>query len=143
MELMHPVAGIFLGHLLGDYVFQNNWMALTKNRNTFRCVLHCLIYTASVCMLTSWSPWWALLVFASHFPIDRLGLAERWLKLIGGRSMEEFIHSGNLDVPDGMNECERENYVIARGGFTALVYVGVDNTMHLLLMFLGWRVLFG
>jgi hypothetical protein len=141
---MNPIVGIFLGHLLGDYIFQNNWMALTKNRNTFRCLVHCLVYTASVCMLTTWShPWWPTIVFLSHFPIDRFGLAERWLKLIGGRSMEEFIRSGHLDVPEGLVERQHENYVIARGGFTALVFAVVDNTMHLLLMVLGWRLLFG
>jgi hypothetical protein len=134
------MVGILLGHLVGDYLFQNNWMALTKNRNTFRCVIHCTIYTLSVCLFTTWSPWWALLVFASHFPIDRFGLAERWLLLINGRAIREFVRAGHLDVPDklGLNPQERQNYIIVRGGFTAGVFAVVDNTMHLLLMVLGW-----
>jgi hypothetical protein len=148
MLLMPPpdaVVGILLGHMLGDYVFQNQWMALSKNRNTFRCALHCVVYAACVCMLTSWNPWWFGLVFASHFPIDRWSLGERWLKLIGGRSIEEFIRNGHedLDLSDEASAAQRNNYIAARGGFSTLVFAAVDNTMHMVIMFVGWSLLFG
>lgn len=136
-----PLWGIVLGHLLGDYVFQNQWLALAKNRNTVRCLIHCLIYTVCVCMLTSWRPLWIAAVFLSHFPIDRWSLGERWQKLIGGRSIEEFIRRGHedLDLPATATPEQRANYVAARGGFTTLVFAACDNTFHLALMFLAWH----
>ena len=139
------VVGILLGHLLGDYVFQNQWMALSKNRNTGRCLVHCAVYTACVCILTSSNLWWQAIVFLSHFPIDRWSLGERWLKLIRGRSIEEFIRNGHEDLglPAEATAEQRHNYVAARGGFSALVFAAVDNTFHVVLMFLGWRLLFG
>ena len=145
MPLIDPLWGIVLGHLLGDYVFQNQWMALAKNRSTFRCTLHCVVYTLCVAMFTSWRPLWLLAVFLSHFPIDRWSLGERWQKLIGGRSIEEFIQHGheNQDLPTALGSLapQRSNYVAARGGFTVLVFAVTDNTFHLLLMFLAWAVL--
>jgi len=134
------IVGVLLGHLVGDYVFQNNWMALAKNRNTFRCVVHCLIYTLAVCVLTSWHPAWVAVVFLSHFPVDRWTLADKWLRLIRGRSIKTFMENGHEDIP--LNEGPvRENYRIVRGGFTSLVYAGADNTFHLLIMFGGWMLL--
>jgi Protein of unknown function (DUF3307) len=138
MFTVNVVLGIFLGHLLGDYVLQNNWMALAKNRSTFRCLVHCLVYTAAVGALTSWRPAWLAVVFLSHFPIDRWNLGEAWLRLIGGRSLGEFLRHGRDEIPAGL---DADNYRALRGGFTALVYAAVDNTFHLGFMIGGWWLL--
>lgn len=125
---------MLIGHLVGDYLLQNNWMAQRKGAHLLPCVVHCLIYTMSVCVFTSWSLLWITIVFASHFPIDRFGLADKWLALIGSRSLKNYYERGHLDIP--LSDPEG-NYVRLRGGFTALVYAVADNTMHLLIMLLG------
>ena len=132
---------LLLGHLIGDYILQNNWMAQRKGAHYFPCIVHCVLYTLAVCALTNWNLWWALVVFASHFPIDKWALANKWLKAYGGRATDVFLESGHRDVPDELTDVRRiaqyDNYITLRGGFTALVYVVVDNTFHLILMLIG------
>lgn len=144
---------LILGHLVGDYLFQNKWMALSKGNSSWRCFVHCLVYTVTVVSFTWCSlkaDWrWILLVFLAHFVVDRWSLADKWLDLIGGRSLCDFKQKGHLEVPrnpdfTSRGDNEWKNYWCLRGGFTALVYAVADNTMHLVLMYYGglliWRM---
>lgn len=142
---------LVLGHLLGDFFLQNKWMAMNKQGSTWKCAVHCAIYTGAV-TLTTWPAihgWaWSLLVFCSHFPIDRWSLADKWLDLINGRSLWDFmwfghrdIHLGNTGAYGASAEFVRKNYHILRGGFHAVVYTVVDSTMHLFLMYYGAQLL--
>ena len=127
---------LILGHLIGDFVLQNKWMAYRKGTNYFPCLVHCLIYTLSVCLLTSFNPAWATIVFISHFPIDKWSIADKWLKLINGRSLKDYFDNGSLNIPV-QNNPQFTHYLILRGSFTGIVYTVVDNTLHLMLMLLG------
>lgn len=63
-----------VGHLIGDYLLQNDWMALNKKKATFPCAVHCLIWSLSV-MVCAWWPWWTLpILFATHFAQDRTNI---------------------------------------------------------------------
>lgn len=131
----HDLFGpLVLGHLVGDYLLQNKWMAMNKSASSWRCLVHCLLYTASVVGLT-WPVLhggsWTIAIFASHYPIDRWSLADKWLDLIGGRSMEDFMANGKKGIPDFV---EQGNYWALRSGFTAVVYTVTDNTLHLLIL---------
>jgi hypothetical protein len=128
---------LVLGHLIGDFLLQNKWMAYRKGTNYFPCLVHCLLYTLSVCFLTSLSPYWILVVFLSHFPIDKWSLADKWLKLINGRSLTDYFDNGSLDIPHHENTPQFTHYLILRGSFTGIVYALVDNTFHIILMLLG------
>lgn len=134
---------LLFGHLVGDFLLQNKWMALSKGNNSWRCLVHCIVYTASVCALTGiWAPIWIGLVFLSHYPIDRWSLADKWLDLINGRSLEDFMINGKRNMPKYIITMDAwEHYIILRGGFTALVYAVVDNTMHLGIMYYGFKIL--
>jgi hypothetical protein len=141
---------MLFGHMVGDYLLQNNWMALSKGHSSWRCLLHCLVYTATVCaFMSQWHWQWVLLVLVSHFVIDRWSLADHWLALIRGRSLHEFYENGHRDIPAAWINGAKvvyqrpvtdtgENYRILRGGFTTLVYAMADNTMHLLVMYYGY-----
>jgi len=123
---------LLMGHLVGDYLFQSTIMATTKGQaKTLQgwlwCLLHCLIYTLSICLCLWHFDWvFFVLIFNSHFWIDKFSLAEKWAQLTGGRTFEKAAKEPDLD---------KRPFSIA---FTCLVYVVVDNTMHLLLM---WWVL--
>ena len=134
---------ILLGHLIGDFILQNTWMAQRKGASMLPCVVHCLIYTACLCLVVphGFNLWWAGAVFVSHFPIDRWSLADRWLHVIEGRTLKGFLEHGHENVPDTFKGDLAENYTILRGGFSALVYCVVDNTFHLCIMVLGYKVL--
>jgi hypothetical protein len=130
---------MLLGHLVGDYLLQNNWMALNKSRNDVvgwtACTVHCLLYTASVCSITGvWQLEWVVAVFLSHFIIDKFSLAELYCRAIKGRSIKNFL--------DDLDNYVYTPYAALRAGFYTLVYTVVDNTMHLLLMYVVWVYLF-
>lgn len=121
-------ARIVLGHLTGDFLFQSKNMALKKSEAGIKgilwCTFHCLIYTISVCLfLWTIDPVIVGLVFLSHWPIDRWSLGSKWLKLIGGRDFVTAYFS-------------KEKYHEIDLAFSCLVYAVVDNTMHLILLWL-------
>jgi len=140
---------ILLGHMVGDYLLQNNWMAMNKGGSTLKCAVHCLIYTWAVDIFTypffhhDWR--WLALVFLSYFPIDRWSLADKWLRHIGGRSMTRFMADGHKNIPaEAEGEAsEYRNYHALRAGFTSLVYAAADNTMHLVILYYSALLLLG
>ncbi len=78
-----------IGHLVGDYLVQNDWMAQNKKKNSFICAIHCLFWTGSVMALTGWYAIMSarvLLVFGvlflTHFAQDRTNIVQWWMKLI-------------------------------------------------------------
>ncbi len=80
--------GLLLGHLVGDYILQNDWQAANKTQRHWPCLIHCLLYTVSVWAFSFlWLPWWGLAIcFLSHYPIDRYRLAAWWMKNISGQT---------------------------------------------------------
>lgn len=130
---------MLFGHIVGDYFLQNKWMALNKNKHNglgwLTCLVHCTLYTIAVCtFMWLWSPLWILLVFLSHFPIDKWSLAEKYLKLISGRSLGEFLTN-----PE--NRCYSP-HIALRAGFNILIYTIVDNSAHLMILYYGYKLLF-
>jgi hypothetical protein len=73
---------MLLGHLVGDYVIQNTYMATRKTKESLPCLVHCICYTFAIFALCwAWFPWWGyLVVFGLHFPIDRWRLATWWME---------------------------------------------------------------
>ncbi|MFA6526649.1 MAG: DUF3307 domain-containing protein [Candidatus Buchananbacteria bacterium] len=124
-------ASLLLGHLTSDYLLQTNKMAIRKSRpgweGSFWCFLHCLIYTAVIMLfLQTANPLVALIIFLSHYPIDRWSLGGKWLKFIGSRDyMTEFSST--------------DQYRDLHLSFSVLVYVVADNTLHLLLMWFSLK----
>lgn len=113
-QKMDLFSWLLVGHMVGDWMFQNHWMAVEKNRGpaSFALCLHCLIYTgavvlalASVGAIDGATVWVAVgVVFLSHWLIDGFQLAVWWGKLIR-----------QTDNP--------------------LVKMSVDQTFHLLVLF--------
>ena len=117
------------GHLVGDYLLQSKWMALTKSapgaEGNKACTIHVAIYAAAVCLFVgTLSPVFAIAVAAPHWIIDRWSLASSWLKLIRGRTFEDAL----------ANTTPYRELDIA---FTAIVYTVTDNTMHAMCLWLA------
>lgn len=140
--------GLILGHLLGDYILQNDWMASNKtnppprpmsyddgintasegvadlvryqkefgdwNKGNLACTVHCLLYTLAVWACSFWwMPWWGPVVcFAAHWPVDRFRLAGWWMRNVSGQA------------------------AFASGPLSPWSIIVVDNTLHLLVLFL-------
>lgn len=111
-----------IGHLVGDYLLQNDWMALNKKKHSFNCAIHCCIWAWAVCMFAGWYPWidWKMAViwqalFWSHYAQDRTNVIPWWMDLIGQKQFRT-----------GM--CSPWSIIV------------VDNVWHIVVIFLVWKV---
>jgi hypothetical protein len=88
---------LLLGHLLGDWLLQSDWMALGKRRGLFTWpgVTHFTLYTVSI-LGTLWffgsGPgsllMWGvvgLIIFLTHWLVDSTNLVQGWMRLAGQR----------------------------------------------------------
>lgn len=127
--------GLLCGHLVGDYLLQNGWMAMNKanpllafnvydraERSTayrieiighLACLTHCLIYTLAVWAFAfQWITYAGLCTcFVAHFIMDRFALAKRWM-------MATEWHRG-----------------FATGPLAPWSIVVIDNTVHLVTLY--------
>ncbi len=101
---------LLFGHVAGDYFLQTHRMATLKISNSWWAALHSLVYTccvvAAIGLLANPFAW--LIVFATHYPIDRYSIAKKIMEFKGG--------------PDFSNP------------FAPIIYVIIDNSMHIILM---------
>lgn len=85
-------AMMILGHLLGDYVFQSDFMAQNKTKHSSAAALHAAMYTLVLAAVlapafqvsTETTEVYALklfVVFITHYLMDRYSLAKRWMQL--------------------------------------------------------------
>jgi len=112
---MSIFAWLVIGHFVGDWMFQNDWMARNKRGRWWaaECIVHCLVYTVAVVLAAHLGSGGALplpllgmifvTVLVSHWLIDGLNLAELWGRVV--------------------NQTE-----------TDYVRIVVDQTMHLLVL---------
>jgi hypothetical protein len=141
---------LFLGHLAGDYLLQNEWMALNKSKNTrigwLAAFIHCVLYTIAICLFMWNFDWyWILIVFLSHFPIDKFSLAEKYMHYIMGKGMKDYVNNDNWmnnSVYVKPIKKELNRYDMLEGGFTAIVYTITDNSIHLILMWGAYNLIY-
>jgi len=112
---VNTFAWLLMGHLVGDWVLQNDWMARGKIRGLFTLagLVHVTIYTVAIFVALwlsgapqpSWASWLISggMVFLSHWLIDAAGAAGQWMR---------FYRQSDLEM----------------------VRVAVDQTLHLLVL---------
>ncbi len=127
-----------LSHLVGDYFFQTNYQAVNKNKNSWAAVKHCLTYTLCFYLvmvgtnsINFKSLFW---VFATHFLIDRFGLAKYWFQF-----REVGIVKDLIPFTEEYKKEIRENHCPITGltkdrieAVKWFVYIVADNTLHLI-----------
>lgn len=135
---------MLLGHLTGDYLFQNEWMATNKSKNTWigwlAAIIHCLLYTLAVCLfMWNFQLIWIIAVFFSHFFIDKFGLAEFYMRGIKKSGLRDYINQTNSNSHYSDNNTGQD---MLTGGFRAVVYAVTDNTLHLILMWAAFKLIY-
>lgn len=143
-------AELILGHLAGDYLLQNEWMAMNKGKNNLigyvSALVHCIIYTLTICLfMGNFDPIWMVAVFLTHFPIDKFKLAEHYMHFIKGKGMKDYVDKdkwmmGMVYMKPDKKELNR--YDMLEGGFTSIVYTVTDNAMHLILMWGAYKLIY-
>lgn len=110
-----------IGHLVGDYLLQNDWMAIEKKRNPMVATLHSVVWSMSVMMFSGWGEiqeWHGLVVFSClvtpHFVQDHTMIVHWWMKLIG---QEQF----------------------AKPPLAPWSVIVVDNVWHIVTLWSVWR----
>jgi len=138
---MYSNIALILGHLVGDYLFQGEEMAIKKsepgNFGISWCLWHCFIYSTCVSLFVMLGGFWSTniiggfaivfgIAFLSHYWIDRYSLGWTWMEFIGQSRFKDV--DGN--VSDKVIIDKRQYFI-------APVYIAVDNTLHLILMWIG------
>jgi hypothetical protein len=111
---LEPLFLAFLGHLVGDYLFQTDWMAENKKKLSFPCLIHSMVWAGCVVLFAGWGWVSFVILFAFHFIQDRTTMVRDWMRLIG---QDRF----------------------ATGSYAPWSMVIVDNTFHLLQIWLIWK----
>lgn len=128
-----------LGHFVGDYLFQNQWMAINKSTSGWRghlaCTVHVLLYTLAIGLFTGWHPLFLAIVAIPHWIIDRWSLAKYLLKWKNGFAIEDTWKFDEVCV----SPVEKNVWRLA---FAAPVYIFNDNTLHWVCIWFTVKYLF-
>lgn len=79
-----------IGHLVGDYLLQNDWMASNKKQSVLRCSIHATIWTMCVLLFSGWFKIHGsqgiiigFILVTTHFFQDHTNVVAWWMDLIG------------------------------------------------------------
>jgi len=75
-------------HLIGDYLFQNNWMGLNKKDNSLACFVHVLLYSLPFLIIGSLNA--VLIILVTHFIIDRTNIVMRIMAFKNRVGLDNF-----------------------------------------------------
>lgn len=114
------MGALLVGHLVGDFLLQNDWMASRKKAETWPCVVHVVLYTFAVCVCAGWvtDPLAWALVGIPHFAIDRSQFV-RWYMRVN------------------------RQHAFAQPPMAPWSVIAVDNAMHALCLLVAWRFMGG
>lgn len=142
-----PLLLALIGHLVGDYILQNDWLAIGKKKSTAICAIHAWIWTCCVCGFAGWPNWlaplstshtnwvWTLL-FITHLVQDRFNLIPWWMKLIG---QNQFMKSDELLRKECPPIEGGKPLYFLRIGLGPWSVIIVDNIFHILTIWAVWR----
>jgi hypothetical protein len=151
-----------LCHLFGDYVFQSDWMASEKTKQSFAALCHAIIY--GLCFLplaptlTAW-----LVIVGTHFVIDRWRLARYVVyakNFLAPRDTMQLVKvpsTTEAASPDGFvnewkittwwhpwSECSATGYHKDRPAWLAVwLLIIADNALHILINGLALKYAIG
>lgn len=80
------IAIIFMAHLFGDFILQNDWMANNKKKSSLACLAHVAAYLLPF-LLCPLSWWQLILIGAQHFIQDRTMIIPWFLKITGKQQL--------------------------------------------------------
>jgi len=109
-------------HLFGDYVLQNDWMALNKkNRGLtglLACLTHCILYGLPFLLITNYIA--VLSIILTHFIIDRTNIVAKFLAI-----------RNNVDNIDNFGFAKNRPFALS-----IWLLIITDNTFHLIINYL-------
>lgn len=78
---------LLMGHLVGDFLLQTNWMAKNKASNLVALIIHSFVYTLVIFVtaqvfIPTFTIWASLLIFVAHCMLDYRQLTLWWLRQV-------------------------------------------------------------
>jgi len=127
-----------LGHFVGDYTLQNQWMAIGKSypgrRGHIACSVHVALYTLAIALFSwYWNPWFLFMVAAPHWFIDRYSLAWYWIDAKNKVPHTRLWDEGPVCATPPPGQLQQNVWKVA---FAAPVYIATDNTFHWICLWL-------
>jgi hypothetical protein len=125
-----------IGHLVGDYLLQNDWQAQGKKKAHLPCLVHVSLYTLAVMLFTQWPLWAIPVIFIPHYLIDRWSFVPWYMRLIGQGDFMKASHlqteqyGSTWHVP--WQTITDVKLHIGLGPWSIIV---VDNVMHLVCLY--------
>lgn len=123
-------------HLFGDFIVQNDHVALNKKKNTLKgwlyCTWHCITYALPFILITNW---YAVIGIAlTHFIIDKTNIVAYFLAFRNNVKYTQCVCNGKRFW----------KYDISNFGFlperpfaiTIWLLIFTDNTLHLMCNYL-------
>lgn len=138
-------------HAIGDYLIQNDWMALNKKKYTWlgelACQIHCITYALPFLFIGSWKA--VLAIYISHYIIDRTNIVGWYLMFKNGIAFRK------VNTPDGLgfplvktirynlrNNINNFGFDESRPAFISIwLYIIVDNVFHIICNYLSLKYL--
>jgi len=121
-------------HLFGDFIVQNDNVALNKKKNTLKgwlyCIFHCITYSLPFLFITNWKA--VLGIGLTHFIIDKTNVVAyflAWRNNVYNPSELKWKY-GNYDISNFGFQLQRPFAV------TIWLLIITDNTLHLILNYL-------
>ena len=107
----------FIGHMVGDYLFQTDWMGNLKKYQLPPLITHLLVYTFFIWLLTGWPIWALVITFIAHGALDGTMFVKWWCKIT-----------------------HRTQFIDQKCIFFPWSWVIIDNTFHLVQLYLTWKL---
>jgi hypothetical protein len=120
-----------IGHLVGDYLLQNDWMARNKKTHHFPCLLHAWIWTHCVCLFAGWLTIGTILA-GDPFQTTRFAVA--FFVLFG----LHFIQDRTQIIVFWMTRVNRQPKFVEPPMAPWSIIV-VDNVWHIVTIWAVWR----
>lgn len=76
-----------LAHFIGDFILQNDWMAIGKKKKHYICTIHVILYMLPF-LLTDLSYTQLILIAIQHWFQDRYQFISWWCKTMGSFQSE-------------------------------------------------------
>lgn len=76
-----------VAHFIGDYLLQNDWMALNKKKSNMACLIHVTLYSLPW-LFTEVTNLQLVLIMGQHYFQDRTGFIAWYCRKIGSFQLE-------------------------------------------------------
>lgn len=91
-----------IGHLVGDYLLQTDWMAQNKKLKSLPCLVHCLVWASCVYFFSGFGFAAILFLFLCHFIQDRTQIVKWWMSIASPGFMQPPLAPWSMIVVDNV-----------------------------------------